>query len=102
MSSRQFFLIGPSYRRQRDANGVRRDRKTPEDITQLLCQTRLINRLALKRALSNQTEHLSRFLRKPGARIEETIAVVERRIQRAQRTTLVVVERHGGIEVTHS
>ena len=62
---------------------MRGDGQTPQDVTQLLRQSSLIYFLPLKRTLANQAEDLSRFLGKAGARVEETVALVERRIQRA-------------------
>ena len=102
MPTRQFLLIGRRYFGQRNANGMSGDSQTPQDVAQLLGQSSLIYFLALKRALPNQAKHLSRFLGEAGARVEQTVAIVERRIQRAQRATLVVIESHGGIAITHS
>ena len=67
-------------------------------------QARLIDVLPLKHALANQAEHLGGFLGQAGARVEQAVALVERRVDGAERGLLILVERHGagGVAITHS
>ena len=73
----ELFLIRRGNARQRNAERVRGDGETPQHIAQLLRQARLIDLLPLKRALANQAEHLGGFLGQAGARVEQSVALVE-------------------------
>ena len=96
MPRRELVTIRARHVRQRYAQRVRGDREAPEDVAKLLRESSGIDLSILEYSFPHQAENLGGFFRQPSARVEKTVAVVERRIERSERGLLVGVEVHFG------
>lgn len=94
MSTTKFFLIGLRGARQRNSKRVSRYRQAPQDVAEFFRQPSVIHIAQLEDFFSHEPEQLGGFLDEPNARVNESVLVVERGIDRSQRRLLVFVEIH--------
>ena len=95
MPAPQLGLVGVRDARQWDSKTIGGNGETPENVAQLLGQSRVVDRAPLKHSLSNEAQKLRGLFGQAGARVEQTVAVVEGGIDRPEGGVLIVVEIHG-------
>jgi hypothetical protein len=83
-------------RGERNAHRIRRHREAPEHVAELLDHLRIAGLAMLEHFFSHEAEDFRGLLGEPRARVEESIARVESRVDGAQSRLLVFVEMHGG------
>lgn len=91
MSLRELGLVRACDVGQLKTECVGSHSETPEDVPKLFGETRWVDVPTLKYTFSNEPEQLGGFFSQAGGCVEESIARVERRVDRAQRPSLILV-----------